>query len=65
MDVHIKKQTIEEDVNISERAQVEGNIWIRRGTRILEGACIRGPGYIGTNSFIGNNSLVSNFLSLS
>jgi bifunctional UDP-N-acetylglucosamine pyrophosphorylase/glucosamine-1-phosphate N-acetyltransferase len=64
MDMHIKKQTIEDDVNISERAQVEGNVWIRRGTRILEGACIRGPCYIGANSLVGNNSLVWNCSSI-
>jgi len=64
MNTRIKKQTIEDDVEISERTQVEGNIWIRRGTRILEGACIRGPCYIGENSFIGNNSLVWNYSSI-
>jgi len=64
MGMHIRKQTIEEDVEISERAQVEGNVWIRRGTRILEGACIRGPCYIGANGFIGNNSLVWNYSSI-
>jgi len=64
MNTRIKKQTIEDDVNISERAQVEGNVWIRRGTRILEGACIRGPCYIGANSFVGNNSLVWNYSSI-
>lgn len=64
MDAHIRKQTIEDDVEISERAQVEGNVWIRRGTRILEGACIRGPCYIGANSFVGNNNLVWNYSSI-
>ena len=64
MDTRIKKQTIEDDVEISERTQVEGNVWIRRGTRILEGACIRGPCYIGANSFIGNNGLVWNYSSI-
>jgi len=64
MDKFIKKQIIEEDVKISERAQVEGNAWIRQGTRILEGACIRGPCYIGSSSLIGNNCLVWNFSSI-
>jgi len=64
MDTRTKKQTIEDDVEISERTQVEGNVWIRRGTRILEGACIRGPCYIGENSLIGNNSLVWNYSSI-
>lgn len=64
MDALIRKQTIEEDVTISERAQVEGNVWIRRGTKILDGACIRGPCYIGSNSLIGNNCLVRNYSSI-
>jgi len=64
MDTCVRKQTIEDDVDISEKAQVEGNVWIRRGTRILEGACVRGPCYIGSNSLIGNNSLVRNYSSL-
>ena len=64
MDTRIKKQTIEDSVEISERAQVEGNVWIRRGTKILDGACIRGPCYIGLDSLIGNNSLVRNYSSI-
>ena len=64
MDTCVRKKTIEDDVNISERAQVEGNVWIRRGTRILEGACVRGPCYIGSDSFIGNNSLIWNYSSI-
>jgi len=64
MDTHIKKQTIEENVNISERAKVEGKVWIRNGVKILEGVCIRGPCYIGANSFIGNNSLIWNYSSI-
>jgi len=64
MDTRIRKQTVEDDVEISERAQVEGKAWIRRGTRILEGACIRGPCYIGSNNLIGNNCLVRNYSSI-
>lgn len=60
----IKKERIEEDVHISERAQIEGKVWIRRGTRILEGACIRGTSYIGTSCLIGNNSLLWNYSSI-
>jgi len=64
MDALIKKQMIEEDVDISERAQVEGKVWIRRGTKIFEGACIKGPCYIGSTSLIGNNCLVRNYSSI-
>ena len=64
MDKHLKGQKIEADVSISERAVVEGNIWIRRGAKILEGACVRGPCYIGSNSFVGNNCLIWNYSSV-
>jgi bifunctional UDP-N-acetylglucosamine pyrophosphorylase/glucosamine-1-phosphate N-acetyltransferase len=64
MDAQVKKQTIEDGVDVSERAQVEGNVWIRRGTRILEGACVRGPCYVGSNSLLGNNCLVRDYSSI-
>jgi len=64
MDKKIMKQTIEEDVKISERATVEGRVWIGRGTKVFEGACIRGPCYIGENSVVGGNSLVRDYSSL-
>lgn len=64
MNIHVKEQTIEDGVDISERATVDGRVWIGRGTRVFQGACIRGPSYIGENSFIGNNSLVWNYSSI-
>ena len=64
MDKHIRGQVIEDGVAISRGAQIEGNVWIRRGTRVLEGACIRGPCYIGSNTMIGNNSLIWNHSSI-
>jgi len=64
MDKHIKTPRIEDDVNVSEKAVVEGNVWIRRGSKVLEGSCIRGPCYIGANSYVGNNSLVWNYSSI-
>ncbi len=60
MDKLLKEQKIEDDVDVSEGAAVEGDVWIRRGARILEGTCVRGPCYIGSNSFVGNNSLIWN-----
>lgn len=65
MDRHLKGQKIKDDVDISEKAIVENDVWIRRGARILEGACVRGPCYIGTNSFVGNNCLIWNYSSIS
>jgi UDP-N-acetylglucosamine diphosphorylase/glucosamine-1-phosphate N-acetyltransferase len=64
MDRKLTKQTIEEGVEISERATVEGRVWLGRGAKVFEGACIRGPCYIGENSVVGNNSLVRDYSSL-
>ncbi len=64
MGKHVKTQRIEDDVEVSERAVVEGGVWIRSGTRILEGACVRGPCYIGSNSLVGNNCLVRDYSSI-
>jgi UDP-N-acetylglucosamine diphosphorylase / glucose-1-phosphate thymidylyltransferase / UDP-N-acetylgalactosamine diphosphorylase / glucosamine-1-phosphate N-acetyltransferase / galactosamine-1-phosphate N-acetyltransferase len=64
MDTQLKKQTIEDNVTVSERATVEGKVWIGDGARVFEGACIRGPCYIGENSVVGGNSLVRDYTSL-
>jgi len=64
MDSQIKKQTVEEDVQISETARVEGNVWIRKGAKILDNACVKGPCYIGANTIIGNNCLVRGYASI-
>jgi bifunctional UDP-N-acetylglucosamine pyrophosphorylase/glucosamine-1-phosphate N-acetyltransferase len=64
MDKKLTKQTIEEDVKVSERATVEGNVWIGKGAKVFEGACIRGPCYIGENSVVGGNSLVRDYTSM-
>ncbi len=64
MDQQLTKQTIKEDVNISELATVEGKVWIGRGTKVFEGTCIRGPCYIGENSDVGGNSLIRDYSSL-
>ncbi|MGQ9530499.1 MAG: bifunctional sugar-1-phosphate nucleotidylyltransferase/acetyltransferase [Candidatus Bathycorpusculaceae bacterium] len=64
MDKLVKERIIEEGVEISERASVEGRVWIRRGAKIFGGACIKGPSYIGLNSMIGNNALVRDYSSI-
>ena len=64
MNKYIKKQVIEEDVSISKKAYIEGNVWISKGAKILEGACIKGPCYIGKNTLIGNNVLIRNYSSI-
>ena len=64
MDRYLNDQKIEEDAKISERATIEGNVWIGRNAKVFEGACIRGPCYIGENSVVGSNSLVRDYASL-
>ncbi|PVX26730.1 MAG: hypothetical protein CW691_00475 [Candidatus Bathyarchaeum sp.] len=64
MDNKIKQQTIEEGVQIADRATVEGNVWIAKGAKVFDGAYIKGPCYIGENSVVGGNSLVRNYSSL-
>jgi len=64
MDKKLTRQTIEEDVKISERATVEGRVWIAKGAKVFENACVKGPCYIGENSVVGNNSLVRDYTSL-
>ncbi len=64
MDKFIKEQIIEEDVKISEKADVIGNVWIRKGTKILEGAVINGPCFIGKECLIGNNCLIRDYVSI-
>ncbi|MDI6807102.1 MAG: sugar phosphate nucleotidyltransferase [Candidatus Aenigmarchaeota archaeon] len=64
MNKMIKKQTIEDNVSVSEKAQIEGKVWIKDGSKVLENTCIRGPCYIGSNSLIGNNSLIWNYSSI-
>jgi UDP-N-acetylglucosamine diphosphorylase/glucosamine-1-phosphate N-acetyltransferase len=64
MDSQIPKQAIEENVQVSKTAIVEGNVWIRKGARILDNAVVKGPCYIGENTVIGNNTLVRGYSSI-
>jgi UDP-N-acetylglucosamine diphosphorylase/glucosamine-1-phosphate N-acetyltransferase len=64
MDKKLNRQIIEEDVELSEQAIVEGKVWLERGTKVFEGACIKGPCYVGANSVVGGNSLVRDYSSL-
>ena len=64
MDKTLTKQKVADDANVSERASVEGNVWISKGAKVFEGACVRGPCFIGENSVVGNNSLVRDYSSL-
>jgi len=43
---------------VSPHAMLSGDIVIEDGARIFEGACIKGPCYIGKNVVVGNNALI-------
>lgn len=60
----LTEQIIEDGANISEKAEIEGNVWIRKGAKILENTLIRGPAYIGPDALIGNNVLIRDFSSI-
>lgn len=45
---------------ISDKATIDGNVIIENNARVLEGAVIRGPSYIGLNTVVGNGALVRN-----
>jgi UDP-N-acetylglucosamine diphosphorylase/glucosamine-1-phosphate N-acetyltransferase len=64
MDKQVKEQMFEDGVEISERATIEGRVWLGEKTRVFEGACIRGPCYIGDNCVVGSNTLIRDYSSL-
>jgi NDP-sugar pyrophosphorylase family protein len=40
MDRQLRKQTIEDDVDISDCVTIDGRVWIGRGTRVFKGAAV-------------------------
>ncbi len=64
MDKFLTKRAIAEDVKISDRSKIEGNVCINSGCKILEGACIRGPVYVGPDTIVGNNCLIRDYSSI-
>lgn len=53
-----RSMVIATDASVSENATIEGPVWISEGAVIRAGAQLKGPIFIGKNSYIGNNSLV-------
>lgn len=51
-------KSISKDAQISPKSTIKGNVLIEPGVKILDGACVLGPAYIGENSIIGTNTLV-------
>lgn len=64
MDSKLKEQSIAKSANISEKAIIEGDVWIGENARVFEGAVIKGPCYIGDNCIVGTNSLIWNHTSI-
>lgn len=60
----IDGQHIADDVFISDKATILGNVIIESGAKIFPGAAVVGPAYIGKNTIVGNNALVRNSMVL-
>lgn len=60
----IEGQQIADDVFISDKASIIGNVIIESGAKIFPGAAVVGPAYIGKNTIVGNNALVRNSMVL-
>ncbi|MBI2020852.1 hypothetical protein HYS94_05595 [Candidatus Daviesbacteria bacterium] len=52
------EQQISPGAKVSKKAEISGRVVIEEGTRVFEGAVIKGPCYIGKNVIVGNNSMV-------
>lgn len=52
------KQQISPTAKVSEKAIIEGNVVIEDGTKVFEGAVIKGPAYLGKNCIVGNHSMI-------
>ena len=53
-----KGQTISDDAEIADSAEIKGNVIVEEGATIYEKAIVKGPVYIGKNAVVGNNSLI-------
>lgn len=54
---HLKKHTAP-TAHVSDKATIEGTVYIDEGAKIYEGAVIKGPAYIGKNVVVGNHTLI-------
>lgn len=59
-----QKPHIAKTVSVSKRSFVTGNVVIEDGTVVMEGATVKGPCFIGKNSYIGTNALVRDSVSI-
>ncbi|HEX2907307.1 MAG TPA: sugar phosphate nucleotidyltransferase [Phototrophicaceae bacterium] len=60
----IKGQNVAESAYIAPTATLVGDVFIGERVRIFPGAAVVGPAYIGSDSIVGNNSLVRNSMVL-
>lgn len=56
--MQIEGQIIAKTAFIADTARLTGNVFIGENARILAGASVVGPAYIGAGTIVGNNSLV-------
>lgn len=54
------KRSIGKNTSIAKSAEIIGNVVMEDGVKILEGARVKGPCYIGKNVYIGTNSILRN-----
>lgn len=54
----IREQYISPSAQVSDRALIDGAVFIDDNVRIFENAIVRGPAYVGPGTIIGNNALV-------
>ncbi|MDP2637867.1 MAG: sugar phosphate nucleotidyltransferase [Candidatus Levybacteria bacterium] len=52
------KRSISNKSEIAQTAEIMGEVIVEDGVRIMEGVRIKGPCFIGKNSYIGNNALL-------
>lgn len=64
MEKFLTDRKISASASISDKAVIEGNVWIGENVRVFERAVIKGPCYIGNGSVIGTNTLVWNHSSI-
>jgi bifunctional UDP-N-acetylglucosamine pyrophosphorylase/glucosamine-1-phosphate N-acetyltransferase len=58
------KEKNEKSAKISKNVIIQGKVYIGRNVKILEGATIKGPCYLGDGCFVGNNSLIREYTNL-
>ncbi len=44
--------------DVSEKAHIEGEVFVDRGAKVFEGAFVKGPAYIGKGAIVGTGALV-------